>query len=176
MARLLNYLAECRTLANFVSLIYNLQMNNWIYTPTRKVILSEEDLPNHEQLVGFVYKITNLQTGKFYIGKKSLQHSRKTRISKKEKATTGSRKTFKKVVKQSDWLTYHGSSIDLKADVSTLGAENFKREIIELCCTKKYLAYCELAWQVKHDVLRGNCYNGNILGRYYARDMENCKS
>lgn len=150
-------------------------MNNWIFAPTGKAVLQIEDLPNHDEIIGFVYKITNLKTGKFYIGKKSLHHSRKTRISKKEKATTGSRKIFKKVVKESDWLSYYGSSLDLKHDVESLGPDNFKREILELCCTKKYLAFCELSYQIKHDVLKANCYNGNILGRYYARDMENCK-
>ncbi len=141
----------------------------------KKVISKVEDLPNHEEIIGFVYRITNLKTGKFYIGKKSLYHERKTRLSKKEKTTTGSRKTFKRVVKESDWMTYHGSSADLKDDVARLGPENFKREILELCCTKKYLNYCELSHQVKHDVLTTNSYNGNILGRYYGRDMENCK-
>ena len=150
-------------------------MTNWIYQPTGKPVTEVQDIPNHDEVIGFVYKITNLKTGKFYIGKKSLYHQRKTRISKKEKTTTGSRKTFKKVVKESDWLSYYGSSIDLKADVTRLGPNNFKREILELCCTKKYLNFCELSWQIKHDVLKGNTYNGNILGRYYARDMENCK-
>ncbi len=148
-------------------------MNPWMLQ--KKVISKVEDLPNHEEIIGFVYRITNLKTGKFYIGKKSLYHERKTRLSKKEKTTTGSRKTFKRVVKESDWMTYHGSSADLKDDVARLGPENFKREILELCCTKKYLNYCELSHQVKHDVLTTNSYNGNILGRYYGRDMENCK-
>lgn len=150
-------------------------MTDWIFQPTGKRVLAIEDLPNHDATVGFVYKITNLKTGKFYIGKKSLHHSRKTRISKKEKTTTGSRKVFKKVVKESDWLSYYGSSVDLKHDVERMGPENFKREILELCCTKKYLAFCELSWQIKYDVLKANSYNGNILGRYYNRDMENCK-
>lgn len=150
-------------------------MNHWTYAPTDKVVLQLEDLPNHDEVVGFVYKITNLKTGKFYIGKKSLHATRKTRLSKKEKTTTGTRKIFKRVVKESDWLTYHGSSADLKHDVGKLGPEFFKREILELCCTKKYLTYCELSYQIKHDVLKSNSYNGNILGRYYSRDMENCK-
>ncbi len=148
-------------------------MNPWMLQ--KKVIKSVDDLPNHEEVIGFVYCITNLKTGKFYIGKKSLYHERKTKISKKEKTETGTRKTFKRTVKESDWMTYHGSSADLKADVARLGPENFKREILELCCTKKYLNYCELSHQVKRDVLTSNSYNGNILGRYYGRDMDNCK-
>ena len=147
-------------------------MNNW--TLDGKRVSSIKDLPNHEALVGFVYKITNLKTGKFYIGQKSLYHSRKKKVTKTEKLLLGTRKKFNTVVKESDWLLYHGSSKDLKDDISKLGNKHFKREIIELCCTKKYLSYCELSWQIKYDVLRENSYNGNILGRYFHRDMQNC--
>lgn len=150
-------------------------MNNWIYSPTGRPILSVEDLPNHENVVGFIYKITNVKTGKFYIGKKSLFHSRKTKITKKEKAITKSRKVFKRVVKESDWATYYGSCAELSLEIQDNGPQHFKREILELCCNKKYLNYCELSYQIKLDVLTANSYNGNILGRYYKKDMSNCK-
>lgn len=151
-------------------------MSNWILTENNnKVITKLEDIPNNEHVIGFVYKITHVTTGKFYIGKKSLFASRKTAISKKEKATTGTRKRTKTVVKQSNWLSYFGSCKELSEEVLRNGAHNYKREILELCCTKKYLNYCELAHQVKMDVLTSNSYNGNILGRYFARDMQNCK-
>lgn len=151
-------------------------MSNWILTESNnKVITKLEDIPNNEHVIGFVYKITHIGTGKFYIGKKSLFSSRKTSISKKEKATTGTRKRVKTVVKQSNWLSYFGSCKELSEEVLRNGAHNYKREILELCCTKKYLNYCELSYQVKLDVLTSNSYNGNILGRYFARDMQNCK-
>lgn len=149
-------------------------MNNWIYVPSGDEITKVHQLPNHEATVGFVYKITNLKTGKFYIGQKSLYHSRKKKISATEKRLTGTRKKFRVEIKESDWLLYHGSSKDLSADISKLGNKYFKREILELCCSKKYLSYCELSWQVKLDVLKRESYNGNILGRYFNRDMENC--
>lgn len=144
----------------------------WYYLG--KPVHTIEDLPNYEHLEGFIYRITNLDTGKIYIGKKSLYSSRKTRISKTEKKATGTRKVFKRVVKESDWQTYYGSSDNLRSDIQTHGVKKFKREILELCCTKKYLNYAELSWQIKLDVLKSNSYNGNILGRYYHRDMENC--
>lgn len=151
-------------------------MNNWNYVPSGEEITKVQHLPNHEALVGFVYKITNLKTGKFYIGQKSLYHSRKKKISATEKRLTGTRKKFRTEIKESDWLLYHGSSKDLTNDISKLGNKYFKREILELCCSKKYLSYCELSWQVKLDVLKTDSYNGNILGRYFHRDMENCKN
>lgn len=142
----------------------------WYYNNSPVKTIS--DLPDSEELVGFVYKITNMYTGKFYIGKKSLYHNRRTKISKKEKTTTKTRKTFKVTTKESDWLTYYGSSEVLKNDIKALGVEKFHREILEVCKTKKYLNYCELHWQVKLEVLKNGSYNGNILGRYYPRDME----
>ena len=135
-----------------------------------------QELPNYQHLTGFVYRITNLQTGAIYIGKKSLYTTRKKKISLKEKKATGTRKTFEYIKKESDWMKYYGSSKELQGDVKKQGAHQFHREILELCCSKKYLSYAELAWQVKLDVLKmPGCYNGNILGRFYSRDMENCK-
>jgi dissimilatory sulfite reductase (desulfoviridin) alpha/beta subunit len=129
-------------------------------------------LPKYHELEGFVYKITNLSTGQIYIGKKSLFHTKKKRISQREKTETKTRKTFEFVKKESDWLKYYGSSKTLTDDVKKYGVDNFRREILELCKTKKYLSYAEFAWQVKLDVLRTNSYNGNILGKWYSRDME----
>lgn len=152
-------------------------MNTWRCDFNKKAreISSIDDIDNHENLIGFVYKITNLKNGKIYIGKKNFYHSRKARISKKEKSETKTRKTFKYMIKESDWLKYYGSCKELKDDLKKIGEEYFKREILELCCTKKYLSYCELKYQIQYDVLKQNSYNGNILGRYYPKDIENCK-
>ena len=43
-------------------------MSNWIY---------KEEI-NFEKYYGFVYKIVNLETGKFYIGKKSFRSEEHT--------------------------------------------------------------------------------------------------
>ncbi len=144
-------------------------MKDWSYK--KKSVKSIEDFPQNEDMIGFVYRITNVLTGKFYIGKKSLRHSRKTRISKTEKLATATRKTFKVVIKESDWKTYCGSSKDLTADIKKQGGEHFKREIVELCYSKKSLSYCEMKHQVLNDVLTTNSYNGNILGKFYPKDL-----
>lgn len=149
---------------------------DWWLSPIGYVT-SIEELPNYEHLTGFVYKITNLHTGAFYIGKKSLYSNVKKRIGVREKAATKTRKTFHRLRKESDWKKYYGSSKELTEDVNKLGKDRFHREILELCCTKKYLSYAEFAWQVKLDVLKmPHSYNGNILGRWYGKDMENCKT
>lgn len=146
---------------------------SWIYN--KKVITELSQLPNAEELVGFVYLITDTVTGKFYIGRKSVYSTRKTKISKREKVETKTRKTFKHTVKETNWLTYTGSCKELNEDISKLGLKRFKKEIIELCYTTKYLGYAELAHQIKNDVLTSNCYNGNILGKFFTKDMLNQK-
>jgi hypothetical protein len=150
-------------------------MNTWVnsWTYKGKIVTSLEDFKNPDKVVGFVYKITNLIDGKFYIGKKSVFHSKKTRISKKEKTATGTRKRFKKVVKESDWNDYYGSCKELHEDIKVHGKSYFSREIITVCYSKKYLNFHELELQIVNQVLKVNSYNGNILGRYYRKDMIN---
>jgi hypothetical protein len=145
----------------------------WYYN--KKQINGLADLPLHEGPIGFVYKITHLESGKFYIGRKVLITRRKARISATEKKKTGTRKTFKLIEKESNWMVYYGSCDQLNSDVKSMSATSFKREILELCCSKKYMNYCEVYWQMKLDVLRANSYNGNVLGKYYQKDMDNCK-
>jgi len=124
-------------------------------------------------VVGFVYKITNLITGKFYIGKKILRNKRKVRISKKEKKLLGTRKTYKYLIKESDWKDYYGSSKTLKEDIKKYGKENFSREILELCHNKKYMTYAELSHQIRCDVLKQDTYNENIISRFFKKDVLN---
>ena len=75
---------------------------------------------------GFVYRITNLKTGKKYIGKKFF-------YSSKTKQVKGKKKRLKV---SSDWQTYYGSNEELKKDVIIHGKECFKREILHLCLSK----------------------------------------
>lgn len=145
---------------------------NWTFQ--NQEVSCIEDLPNYEHVHGFVYIIEDLVTKRTYIGKKILRNTRKKKISQKVKKATGTRKTYERTVTESDWKDYYGSSKDLLADIQKYGKGRFRRTILELCCTKKYLSYAEVAWQIKLDVLKTDSYNGNILGRYYSKDMENC--
>lgn len=150
-------------------------MNNWKFTTPSglvKEISCIEDLPNYEEAVGFVYVITNIKTGRFYIGKKNLYSERKTKISTREKTQTKTRKTFKRVVKESNWMSYYGSCKELLEEIAMTHPSFYHREILEVCYSKKYLGYSEIAHQIKNDVLTSNSYNGNILGKYYPSDME----
>lgn len=133
---------------------------------------------NPENYLGFVYKITNLTNGKFYIGKKYFWYNKKKKLTKKQLAeqTGPGRKSTIEIVKvESDWQTYWGSSKELLNDVKELGNEHFECIILQLCKTKKELTYFELHYQCKSDVLLPNTltYNDNILGKFFRKDLVN---
>ena len=69
---------------------------------------------------GFVYRITNLSNGHDYIGRKYFNTVRKL------KPLMGFKRK-RKVIKETDWKEYWGSSKRLLEDIEKLGKENFKR-------------------------------------------------
>lgn len=106
--------------------------------------------------MGFVYKIENKETKKFYIGQKKI-----IKVEKRPPLKGKVRK--RKIIKQSDWRTYCGSSNDLKTDVKTLGEDKFKFEIIKFCDCKWLMTYWELYYQmINHVLFREDSYNGII--------------
>jgi len=151
-------------------------MNNWFWYENMgiKEFKSIEDFP--ENSFGFIYKITNIITGKFYIGKKSLYHNIKKKLTKAELAEQtgpGRKSTTKTIQKESDWLTYWGSNKELLNDIKTSSNLSFQREIIKIAKTKKELTYWEVNYQCSYDVLLVNSYNDNILGKFFRKDLEN---
>ena len=112
---------------------------------------------------GFVYRITNLQSGKQYIGRKYFYQFRKPRGKSR------------KVKSESDWKKYYGSSDELNANRKSLGNKCFKREIISLHNTKGWVNYEETRQLFLNNVLSEdeNYYNSNILGRYMKKDYHN---
>lgn len=109
-----------------------------------------------EQYVGFVYRITNLITGRQYIGKKIFKNT-------KSKIVKGKRKRTKV---DSDWRTYFGSNKALLEDVKLYGADKFKREVIMFCSSKGSLNYYELKYQIIEGALESDAYyNEYIIAR-----------
>ena len=126
-------------------------------------IVTEEEVP--EGSVGFVYKITHLPTDRFYIGKKSLTQRRTLPPLK-------GKKRKRRVVKESDWQKYYSSNEWIKLQVKEGKEEEFKREIIQFCKSKKSLSYWELYWQFKYDALQNEkCINENLLGKFFRKDV-----
>jgi len=138
-----------------------------------KEYLNIEDFPNN--CFGFVYKITNKETGKFYIGKKQLSTNRKKKLGKKEIAKLeikpGRKPTSKRVTAESDWKDYYGSCKPLLQEIKEQGKDKFERTILQLCYSGKQLTYFEVLYQMKYNVLQVDSYNETVLGRYYKKDF-----
>lgn len=124
----------------------------WIFE--EKII---ETLP--EDVVGFVYMITNKLTGRKYIGKK-LSKFKKIRL-KTSRLKNGTKKKSKiRYEIDSDWQTYYGSNTVLSEEVKTTGSENFHRQILRYCYSKNELNYWEAKYQFDYGVLlSGDWYN-----------------
>ena len=137
-------------------------MTNWIKSDG--VTLNEiTELP--EDCVGFVYIVTNTESGKRYIGKKLAKFAKtKYRIVKLKNGTKKRKKIKEKI--DSDWQTYYGSSNELTADIEALGKSCFTREILYYCYSKAECSYVEAREQFRHKVLESdNWYNGLIRVR-----------
>ena len=133
--------------------------NPWTYQGTT---FTTDDI---DSFFGYVYRITNLQSGKQYIGRKYFWSKRKPRGGKR------------RVTSESDWKKYYGSSDELKGDRKLLGNAAFKREILSTHLTKGKVNYEETKQLFLNNVLQETLddgipayYNSNILGRYYRKD------
>ena len=121
-----------------------------------------------DDFFGFVYRITNLQNGRKYIGRKYFTQRRKLRGSRRKRTS------------ESDWKAYYGSSKELTEDRKLLGSDCFKREIISLHRSKGQVNFEETKQLFLHNVLTETLdgitplyYNSNILGRYMRKDYFN---
>jgi hypothetical protein len=113
-----------------------------------------DEIPDN--IIGFVYLITNLTNGKKYIGKKLTQF-KKTRPPLKGK------KRKRRTLVESDWRDYWGSSDKLQADVEQLGPEQFTREILYYCTSRGELSYLEAKEQFDREVLLTDEYYNGII-------------
>lgn len=133
----------------------------WFYNGTPFSAEMVED-----DMVGFVYCITNLLTMKKYIGKKNLFREIVRPPLKGQK-----RKRRSKV--QSDWQTYASSSEAVKEQVEAEGLDSFRRDILEICYSKGMLSYRELWHQMDRNVLFDESYlNGIIQVRINRKHLQ----
>jgi hypothetical protein len=138
----------------------------WLYQDT-----PIETLP--EECVGFVYLITNNLTGRKYIGKKLAKFSKTTYKTVKQKNGIKKKKKVRSKV-DSDWREYYGSSPELSKDVTSLGTENFTREILFYCDSKSACSYIEAREQFSRKVLEStDYYNGHIQVRVHGSHIIN---
>ena len=133
--------------------------NPWTYQGTT---FTSDDIDN---FFGFVYRITNIKTGRQYIGRKYFWKFRTPRGKKR------------KVKSESDWKKYYGSSEELKEEIQQLGRQNFSRVMLSLHKTAGKTNFEETRQLFTNGVLTEQLddgtpkyYNSNILSRYFRKD------
>lgn len=116
------------------------QTQNWFFEGKEVKTLS--DMPTGT--LGFIYRIDNLTTGKYYIGRKTVAGNKKKKLTLKEKLLPeNSRKTFKyEYCESSGWKTYCGSNTTLKEEINSKG-HIYKKEILYYCFSKAEITYLE---------------------------------
>jgi len=128
--------------------------------------------PLYEDLArwaGFVYLVTNTDTQQKYIGKKTFHRQTWLPANK-------SRKRRKKVLRESDWRSYAGSSPEVLQLVEDHGVRLFDRKILHLCESKGMMSYLEAKEQFDRDVLLDDTYyNAIIQCRIHRRHVISSK-
>ena len=126
-----------------------------------------------EKYTGFVYIITNLVTGKAYIGKKLSKFSKTTTKTVKLKNGNKKKKKIRSKI-ESDWKTYWSSSKEVQDDVKALGEDKFTREILMFCLSKGTASYFEAKYQMQNEVLENpdKWYNGIVNCRVHRSHIK----
>lgn len=131
-------------------------MTPWKYKDS--IIESIDQIPE-SKAIGFIYIITQISTGKRYIGKKLLTKA----------ATKQTKGVKKKIRKESDWKSYWSSSPDIKAWIESSGYDDFRREILVFVSSKGMLAYAEeLSLYMLGALESDNWINKNIRSKVYS--------
>ena len=138
--------------------------NPWTY---QGATFTSDDI---DDFFGFVYCITNVTTGRKYIGRKYFWKFRTPRGKKR------------KVKSESDWKKYYGSCPELKEEIERLWNQNFDRTILSVHNTKGKTNFEETRQLFVHGVLTEALddgtpayYNSNILSRYFRKDYYGCE-
>jgi len=116
------------------------ETNQWIY---KNNPFLESDVGD---FIGFVYLITEISTGRKYIGKKIFYN----KVVKPPLKGKSRRRISRKF---SDWQTYYSSSDEIKDIVAGQGDADYKREILRLCMSKAEMSYFETKEIFSRDAL-----------------------
>ena len=144
----------------------------WLYND--KEVSCLDDFP--VDTYGFIYRVTHKPSGMSYIGKKSLHHNVKKKLTKKqlaEQTGRGRKPTTEVIQKESDWKTYYGSAKPILELIKGERQDEFERTILHLVPNKKLLTYYECKYLFTYGVLENpyDFYNDNILGKFFTKDF-----
>lgn len=114
--------------------------------------------------------------GSIYVGKKCFTHKTKSKLSKKAKLKPENKgKRIIRSTKNSGWMEYYGSSLNLKAFIAKCGKENFSREVLCLCTSKSELTYQEVVKQIEYRVLEVDSFNAWISAKVWRSHLQSKK-
>ena len=113
-----------------------------------------EEIP--PEYAGFVYRITDTETGEKYIGQKRFRRTKTLPITK-------TRKRRKKTLVESDWRVYYSSSTIIKQAVTEGLSDRYLREILQFGYSKGDLSYLETKLQFDMGVLLSDDYLNGII-------------
>jgi hypothetical protein len=130
--------------------------NKWIYQGKEV----DEAVP---EMLGFVYRITHKETGRFYIGRKNV-------ISNTTKPPLKGEIKKRKITKESDWKFYWSSSDEIKQMIRDGGNEQFIREILYWCENITVLQYLE-----QYEIFVQGCMiNENSFNKWIDLKLRKC--
>ena len=103
-----------------------------------------------DDYIHYLYKITNLLNGDFYIGIHSLlKNSNKTPLND----------------------GYWGSGVKIRKEINKIGRKSFSKEIIKIYSTREELIAAEKAMVTLNEVLNPKCYNLCIGGQASNKNL-----
>lgn len=141
-------------------------MKDWLFEGNPLV-----DAP--ENAKAFIYKITFVKTGQYYIGYKLFNSKSTKKLGKRAIAALTDKRKSKKVttIKESTWKTYKGTCTN--AEYKALWdkyPDMFKREILQIVYVGDW---SEKYYEKKHMILQNweskNCWNGNFEGKIFKK-------
>jgi len=124
--------------------------------------LNETGINDFTGYQGFIYRI-DYEDGYFYYGKKDFIVDVKTPLGKKalESQTDKRLKTYKRVLRESNWRKYEGSLDSTDYTIKS-------KTILKVYKTKRELTFREVEILIKKDALFDTkCLNKNILGKFF---------
>jgi hypothetical protein len=120
-----------------------------------------------KEVYAFVYEIEDLDTGRLYIGKKVMFFKGFKSVKKKRK----------RILKESDWREYYGSSDVLREQIEKRGRDRFKRTILHFCPNKATANYLEAMEQFRRNaILDERYYNEQIRVRVTRSQLKALKN
>jgi len=129
-------------------------LSHWLYN-------GKPLLEAPEEFFGFVYLISNISSGKKYIGRKYFGTTRRIKVKGKKRR--------KIIRKDSNWKSYTGSSKILNSDIEKLGKDTFKFEVLIMGKTKGQVNYLEENIHHRYHVsIKEDYYNDCIGPRRFA--------